>query len=218
MRHLGGKPLVQWTINLAKSLPYPTWLSTDDEQIAAHAVGQVDTQMITDHSAHDSEAKPRTDYDINWVRQLLPVADCHVFVILRPTSPFRTRGMVEHALQCFFDVGPDSLRAVSPVKQTPYKMWTGYQDHSSPTNFIRPLIDQTGMETPYHDSPTQTHPAVYIQNASLEIGRRDVVDRLGTISGRKVLPYWTEFPEDIDLNTEDDWRAAEEWLSTHPFP
>ena len=56
--------------------------------------------------------------------------------------------------------------------------------------------------------PTQTLPTVYVQNASLEMAWSYVVPAFGTISGTKVLPFFTEGYEGFDVNTEDDWREA----------
>jgi hypothetical protein len=56
--------------------------------------------------------------------------------------------------------------------------------------------------------PTQSLPAVYVQNASLEMAWTYVVTSFGTISGKKIAPFFTEGYEGFDINDEDDFATA----------
>ena len=135
------------------------------------------------------------------------------FAILRATSPFRTAATIQRAYRqwqrecdCI-----DSLRAVTPASQTPYKMWT----QASPGMPMTPLLPGAHPDgTPYHSSPTQTLPTVYVQTGGLEMGWTRNVEDLGTISGRKISPFLVEGPEALDLNTPRDWLEAERLLAT----
>lgn len=200
MRPLGGKPLIDWTIAVARDAGLESYVITDDREIAAHALGLTNVLM--------EPPVPDLGLDIRWVRMALREAPCEAFMILRPTSPFRTKGMIQHALDLFFKERPDSLRAVSPVKQNPYKMWETDEDGCR----IVPILKQRTDPAPWHDSPSQLSPKVYLQNSSLEIAWRATVEVMGTISGNRVLPYFTEYPEDLSVDSEDDWTEAESYV------
>ena len=135
-----------------------------------------------------------------------------MFAILRPTSPFRTAATIRRAYDQFKrtpDV--DSLRAVEPVKQHPGKMWA----YEGPGYPITPLLGYTRSDgVPWHSAPTQTLPTFYVQNASLEMAWTRTVTQLGSIAGKKVLPFFTKGYEGFDLNTPEDWELAEQLIAT----
>jgi CMP-N,N'-diacetyllegionaminic acid synthase len=80
---------------------------------------------------------------------------------------------------------------------------------------MTPVCDASRSDgTPWHSSPTQTLPPVYVQNASLEMAWTYVVKQFGTIAGRKIAPFFTEGYEGFDINTpDDDWREAERLIA-----
>ena len=136
------------------------------------------------HSSAAELAGPRSP-DIGWVRHALQqVASSGIpdaFSILRPTSPFRTADTMRRAWTAFQSDGrADSLRAVELCHEHPAKMWfiTG--------NRMRPVLENPDRGgTPWHSQPYQALPSVYVQNASLEIARTEVVLVDGSIAGRE---------------------------------
>jgi CMP-N-acetylneuraminic acid synthetase len=153
--------------------------------------------------------------DIDWVRHALARIDRpRAFAILRPTSPFRTADTIRRAFAKFRQAADcaDSLRAIQPVREHPGKMWT-WEGGGYPMKPLQPNVHDDG--TPWHSSPTQTLPQVYIQNASLEMSWTSNVEIHGTISGRKVIPFLTEGWEGFDINTPEDWARAEAHVNAH---
>jgi N-acylneuraminate cytidylyltransferase len=73
-----------------------------------------------------------------------------------------------------------------------------------------PLLPLSPEEQPWHSSQYAALPAVYVQNASLEIAWSDVALERGTIAGNSILPFLTEGMEGVDVNDEQDW-----WLAAH---
>lgn len=206
-RTLAGLPLVVWSIRAAREAGLPAYVSTEDEETmdiaAVHGAAVVVRPM-----KYATDIAP----DIMWVQHALEQVECDAFAILRPTSPFRTADTIRRAIARFMEVGIDcdSVRAVEAVRQSPYKMWrVSEKEHASnPTLWMTPLLEQ-GEGTPYHSRPNQTHPSVYVQNACIEVAWRHTVERTGTIAGTRIIPFFTEYPEGVDLNTEEDWREAE---------
>lgn len=155
------------------------------------------------------------DPDVIWVRDVLTLWPCESFAILRPTSPFRTAETIRRASRLFTapDQTADTLRAVRKVREHPGKMWVSNAPPGYEAAYpIKPLLTgKLADGTPWHSAPTQALPTYYVQTASLEMAHSYVVTTYGTITGRKILPFFTEGVEAFDLNTEDDWAYAE-WL------
>lgn len=202
IRELNGKPLIYWTIR-----------SAQQSGVFSDIIVSTDSQKYADIVLRYGVSVPRirpkkfaNDYspDFDWVHDFLrnfPYYDC--FSILRPTNPFRTANTIRRAWDQFQRSECDSLRAVEKCSQHPCKMWR-VKD-----GFMTPIVRYHGMKQPWHSSPYQTLPEVYVQNASLEMAHTDVVFKQHSISGKKIVPFYTNRYEGFDINTEDDWMIAE---------
>jgi len=185
-----------------------------------------DASVFTPFGRHWRKPEHATDDapDIWWVQDVLQNVEADAFAILRPTSPFRTADTIKRAWAQFQANQPcDSIRAVEPVKQHPGKMWQVLNGRMTPLigrEWPPQAEDYVGVSTwthkPWHSQPTQTLPKVYVQNASLEIAWTYVVKAFDTISGRRVVPFFTEGHEGFDINTEDDWKEAERLMAHQP--
>ena len=65
---------------------------------------------------------------------------------------------------------------------------------------------------PWHSTPYQALPPVFVQNASLEIAWTRVVFERRTIAGDVLVPFLTEGYEGFDINDATDWMIAERLL------
>jgi CMP-N,N'-diacetyllegionaminic acid synthase len=212
VRELGGHPLLAYTISAAleSSIFDTIVVSTDSEEYRDISVyyGAEVPFLRPESFAGDSSA------DIEWVEYTLKSLsemgrsyDC--FSILRPTSPFRQALTIKRAWKEFCaDASVDSLRAVEKCKQHPGKMWIvrGKRMH--------PLLPLGPEELPWHSTPYQALPEVYVQNASLEIAWTRVVTDGHTISGTVVMPFFTQGFEGFDVNQPYDWQYAEHLIET----
>ena len=86
-------------------------------------------------------------------------------------------------------------------------MWTLSGDQ------MFPLIPFSQDNTPFHSSPYDALPDVYIQNASLEIGWSNIVKTSNTISGRTIIPFFTEGIEGFDINSPEDVILAKHYAT-----
>jgi CMP-N-acetylneuraminic acid synthetase len=73
--------------------------------------------------------------------------------------------------------------------------------------------DGQHIEQPWHSTPYQALPPVFVQNASLEIAWTRVVRERRTIAGDVLVPFVTEGYEGFDINDPYDWMVAERLLS-----
>lgn len=207
IRQLGDHPIIAYTIApaLESGVFDAVIVSTDSEETAAVAryYGAEVPFLRPPQFAGD------TSPDIEWVEYTLTELkrrgrtwDC--FSLLRPTSPFRTADTIRRAWQRFIaQTGVDSLRAVEKCAQHPGKMWVVDGDRMSP------LLPQAIAGQPWHSTPYQALPAVYVQNASLEMAWTRVVFEGRTIAGDVLVPFFTEGYEGFDINDRHDWMIAE---------
>lgn len=211
VRLVRGHPMLAYTIAPAveSGVFDAVMVSTDAAEIAA----------IARHYGADvpflrpAEFAGDTSPDIEWLEHMLRALqregrrwDC--FSLLRPTSPFRTAETIRRAWGRFTaQVGVDSLRAVERCAQHPGKMWVIRGDR------MFPLLPFGPPEQPWHSTPYQALPPVYVQNASLEIAWTRVVLERRTIAGDVIVPFETEGYEGFDINDLTDWMVAERLLA-----
>ena len=154
--------------------------------------------------------------DVVWVQEVLrAVPRPESFAILRPTSPFRTAETIRRAFREFqiADGTHDSLRAVSPATENPYKMWT-WEGAGYP---MKPLLSGTTADgVPLHSAPSQAAPKVWLQDSSLEMAYTRNVEAHGSIAGRKVIPFFSRGWEGFSIDTEADWERAAAYAAAHP--
>lgn len=123
-----------------------------------------------------------------------------VFVILRPTSPFRNHRTIKRAIKIFEKNSNfvDSLRAVRLVKDHPFKMWAINGLTMSP---IFPFKDQRGFN--YHSIQKKSLPELYIQSAMIEISWIKNLEKK-SISGDRIMPFLSTEKENFDINEPED--------------
>jgi N-acylneuraminate cytidylyltransferase len=203
---LHGHPLLAYTISAAldSGVFEKVIVSTDSDeyaQIALHYGAEVPF-LRPNSLAQDSSA------DIGWVAHALENLaligyEFEIFSILRPTSPFRNASTIRRAYEEFSSrTDVDSIRAVELCSQHPGKMWRIKGDHLVPLLSVQP----DGLD--WFSSPTQSLPEVWVQNASLEIAFSRCVLESESISGNRIAPFKTVFPEGIDINSEFDFARA----------
>ena len=121
------------------------------------------------------------------------------FFILRPTNPFRSSKTIIKSWRLFLkNKKADSLRAVEITKYHPGKMWIKKKQ------YIIPLIKGKINKQPYYNLQFTSLPKIFIQNASLEISKTQVVNKYNTITGKKIIPFFTKQNEGFDINYPED--------------
>jgi CMP-N-acetylneuraminic acid synthetase len=220
VRTLGGHPMIAYTIAAAvDSRVFDAIIvSTDSEEVAGIARQYGADVPFLRPAAFATDTSP----DIEWLEHTLEELrargrtwDC--FSLLRPTSPFRTAETIRRAWTRFTaQQGVDSLRAVEKCAQHPGKMWIVRGDRMFPLlpfASARPGANGDQADQPWHSTPYQALPPVYVQNASLEIAWTRVVRERRTIAGDVLVPFLTEGYEGFDINDAHDWMVAERLLA-----
>ncbi len=210
---LKGKSLLEITIENAKKTKIfkKIVVSTDSlkyRQVAVKCGAEVPFLRPKKFSTSSSP-------DFKWVFHALQNIDAiqsgytHFF-ILRPTSPFRTHKTILRAWRIFQrSKNCESLRAVEICKQHPYKMWL------KKNSTIYPLFKKKILNQPAYNSQFKTLPKIFIQNASLEISKLSVIKKYKSISGKKIIPFFTKNWEGFDINYEEDIALAKKILKAY---
>jgi CMP-N,N'-diacetyllegionaminic acid synthase len=206
-RPLAGHPLLAYAIASARQAGIFDRIvcSTDNGKIAAVAQRYgADTPFL-----RPAKFATSTSPDIEWITHALAALEEHydLFAIVRATNPFRGPDVLIRGLeQLLATPEADSIRAVELVKQHPGKMWV------LEGKTMRPLLDQSHLDSAWHAGQYQALPEIYVQNSALEIAWTRVVSQTGTREGRVVAPFLTRGHEGFNIDDEEDWDRARRLL------
>ena len=207
VRPLCGHPLVAYSIasGLAASTITRLIVSTDDDEIAAVAQSygaKVPFRRPADLAADDTPDLPLFVHALDWLAEHENYRP-DVVVQLRPTTPFRPRGMIDEAVRLLLaDPQADCVRGVTIPKPTPYKMWRPSDD-----GYLLPLMD-TPFAEPYN-MPRQKLPVAYWQTGHIDAIRTATIREQHSLTGRRVRPIMIDAAYCIDIDTPADFELAE---------
>ncbi|MEW7009882.1 cytidylyltransferase domain-containing protein [Lentilitoribacter sp. EG35] len=202
IKMLGGRPLIQWSIEAALSVPEITniLISTDDEDIAntARKCGISvpwlrPPELATDSASSVDVAIHALDY---FEREH---GELDGLILLQPTSPFRKPSSIKNAINIFCKQNKRPVVSVSKVKSHP--MWCFEVND----NMMSPFIPGDGASTRYQDLP-----AAYSLNGLLYLISPARLRTEKSFIGDDCIPTICEdMIEAIDIDSEWDWQCAE---------
>ena len=208
VRPLRDHPLVAYSIASGRAARSITRLivSTDDDEIAAVAAqygAEVPFRRPLDLAADDTPDYPLFVHALDWLEaneKYRPDA----IVQLRPTTPFRPRGMLDEAIRILLaDSQADCVRGVTAPKQTPYKMWRDAGDGYL-SRFLR-----TAFAEPYN-MPRQKLPQAYWQTGHVDVIRTSTIRDQHSLTGRRVRPIHVDLSYCVDIDSPADFELAEQ--------
>jgi CMP-N-acetylneuraminic acid synthetase len=208
IREINGKPMIAYSIEHAKAskLINRVIVSTDSEEYAtiAREYG-AETPFI-----RPAEYATDTSLDLEVFEHALSFLEKEegyvpdLVVQLRPTYPIRNVQDIDKMItQMLGDASIDSMRCVAPAKEVAYKMW-----HKDETGRLTPIMKDIKE---CYNMPRQELPKVYYQNACIDVVRTDTITKLHSMSGEKIMGY--EMEENFDIDTEEEFKKAEEYLN-----
>jgi len=117
-----GKPLIQYTIDAAKDAKYidKIVVSTDDEEIASISE-QCGVEVPFLRPKHLATDKAKTiEVLIHSVEKLKEIGEFFDYIVLlQPTQPIRTGGIIDEAIEMIIDRDEESLVSISEVSEHP---------------------------------------------------------------------------------------------------
>ena len=208
IRNFAGLPLLAHSIKTAKEskLINRIIVSTDSSKIAkiANKFG-AETPFLrpAKFAQDDSLDLPLFLHALNWLKineNYVP----DIVVQLRPTSPIRYVNKIDRAIQTLIDnPKADSLRGVIKSKQNPYKMWA-----LDKNGFMKPVIKQSKYNEAYN-MPRQKLPETYWQTGYIDVIYPKTILEKKSMSGDKIIPFFLDSKDSIDIDTIEDWKNAE---------
>ncbi len=194
IRFLNGHPLIGYSIQSAKDARIfdGIYVSSDSEEI-----GKIAEYYGAKWIKRPDEFSTDTSPDVEWIIHALKEVSCDCFMILRPTSPFRTGETIKRA---WGEWGKDRcMKAIEKIKQHPDKVWQLTIEKKR----MYPFGNQDR-----HLLPIQNLCEFYIQNGSLEIRPINLANGKDSIH-QLYQPFFTEGYEGFDINEPEDFWLAE---------
>lgn len=202
IRSLGGRPLIIWSIDVAKGIPEicDILVSTDDDSIAdiARNGGALVPWLRPEELASDSAtAVDVALHALDWYESENGAVDG--LLLLQPTSPFRSRNTVLRGIRQFHLHQQRVVVGISLAKSHP--MLCFQVDGET----IRPFFDGRSLNLRSQDLPS-----AYVDNGAFYLLKPDDLRRSKSFYSDEMLPLVIEKPEEsIDIDTEWDWKMAE---------
>jgi CMP-N,N'-diacetyllegionaminic acid synthase len=207
---LNGKPLLQYTVEIALESQYLTdvILSSDDTQIitVAESLG-VQVPFIRP-TALAEDKTPTIDvviHALQWFEKQAVFFDA--VCLLQVTSPFRTVEFLDKAITKFMDSGCDSLVSVQKVPHEYNPHWT------FEVNQDGNLKIATGESKII--SRRQELPNTYHRDGSIYITKTEVILQQHTLYGKSTA-FIESSPEFyVNIDTLADWEKAEQMIKNN---
>lgn len=190
-RSFGGKPLYEHT--LCKLKNFKVYVDTDSDKILdniknnpklSHVTGYKRDENLTGHEIPvcaliESFAKREKIQE--------PICQIHV------TSPFLEPSTIIEAQQ-ILEEGYDSVVSCTKLHT---RLWKKENYGMCPVNHNPMRLEQT-----------QDLPALYEENSLFYMFKPEVVIRTGNRIGNTPYFFETQFPEHVDIDTEEDWEMV----------
>lgn len=197
---LNGKPLIQYSIDIARHLTSSEHIcvSTDSTEIAAVVKSNgLDVPFLRPPAlATDTAGTYEVImHALDFYEQKGAFYD--IVVVLQPTSPFRTAQQVSSALELYTD-NIDMVTSVKETSSNPYYVLfeedsNGYLAKSKEGNFVR----------------RQDCPPVWELNGSIYIINVSSLKKGPVHSFKKIVKYEMSEKTSVDIDTPLDWLWAE---------
>lgn len=201
---LGGKPLINWTIEAAKDIAdiCDLLVSTDSEEIAgiAKAAGAFVPWLRPSELATDSaDSVDVVIHALNWYENVFKKVDG--VLLLQPTSPFRSKATITRGIREYRRDTDSTVIGVSPCEnEKPVFIQRGrFLEYLHLENSIAPR--------------SETADVLYCPNGTIYLTSPENLRNQRTFFKGKLVPlYCRSEIECLDIDTIEDWVKAESEL------
>ena len=206
IKHLGGKPLLQYTFEAAKNskLLNKVILSSDDETIIEIA-NQLELEVPFKRPENLAEDSSSSMEVVQHALQyyLKQGIKFEAICLLQPTTPFRQAGLIDECILKFKDGNFDSLVSVRevPVEYNPHWVFEENQGALKIATGEKEII-----------SRRQDLPKAYHRDCAIYLTRTEVLLNANSLFGEKIGFMDTTAHPYANIDTHEDWKRAEEIL------
>lgn len=206
IKMLGGKPLLGYTADSAlnSNLLSKVVLTTDDSRIAEVGLEfglEVPFLRPAELALDTSPTLPVIQHVLDFYKNNGEEFDA--VCLLEVTSPFRKKGLIDKAISRFIELDPDALVSVLPIPDTYNPHWAFESDSKG---YLRIATGEEKIIPRRQELPLTYHRdgSIYLTKSKVIIG--------GSLYG-ETLAYIENDPlYYVNIDTNEDWIAAEEWL------
>lgn len=205
MASLGGKPLIEYTIQSAinANLLGRICLSTDDEEIRNFGLEfSIEAPFLRPASLamDNSETIPVILHALEWYEKNERFFPKFV-VLLQPTCPFRSSDHIVNSFNQIVESNADSLISVNPVREHPCEY------------VLKGDMRFEYVLAPPEKPGRQNFPEIFFINGAIYISAVSLIKERRILFDRKAIIYEMELRESIDIDEPDDLEYAN-WLIT----
>lgn len=203
IKHLCGKPLIEYTIESALKSRFLDRIivSTENEEIAkiskdlgAEVIIRPDELALdgtpTDDVVLDVLEKMKVDQ--NYIPEII--------VLLQPTSPLRTTDDIDNAIEKFKNSKYESLIGVTEYDHSPY--WAFEIENG----FLKSIFGRNKFLR------SQELPKLYRPNGSIFITKTDTFLKYRSFYTKLIIPFIMPYERSIDIDNELDFLLSESIL------
>jgi CMP-N,N'-diacetyllegionaminic acid synthase len=206
IRSLGGKPLIVWSIEVARGIGdiCDILVSTDSPdigQVARDAGAFVPWLRPQALATDEASSVDVCLHAIDWYERERGAIDG--MLLLQPTSPFRGRDTLLRGIEMFRSCGCCAVLGVSAAQSHPLWCFRMQGDR------IVPFVDGAALRL-----RSQELPAAYAVNGAFYLVAPAQLREQRSFYGADTAPLIMDDPRaSLDIDTEWDWRMAEAMLA-----
>jgi CMP-N-acetylneuraminic acid synthetase len=201
---LGGRPLIEWTIEqAAASQAGSIFVSTDSLEIATIARrsgAEVPFLRPPELAADDASSSSVLEHTLSWIKTNLQIVP-EISVLLQPTSPFRSSNDILESIHLLENSGAPAVISVCPARTHP---WLALQ--CKPDGLLKYFCD---VMPPVER--TQKNPPAYEFNGAIYAIRSDIFLDKKTFFPEGTRALVMPSCRSLDIDTTEDFLFAE-WL------
>ncbi len=203
---VNGKPLIQYTIDVAKKSKYIDRIivSTEDEEIADIALSSgAEVPFLRPKELAQDETKT-IDVLVDVIKKLkLSGKEYDYSILLQPTQPLRQPFHIDESIERLIELNEDSLISISEVKEHPILMKT---------------IDENGklqnLLNSRSDIRRQDFSKIYKVNGAIYINKINEQFNKNTSLNDNKIAYIMDKKYDLDIDEPEDLLFLEFMLKT----
>src|SRR5262245_44927095 len=215
LKPLGGRPLIDYTIDAANDTPLDRLiLSTEDNKIAVVARGlgcEVPFMRPAELARDETPHLPVIQHAVQWLRDKENYVP-DIVLTLQPTSPLRSSADIAAALRMLELSDADSVVSVNKVSA-----------HAHPMRMLKVGADGmatlfvTGQPVRMRINRRQDLPQAFVMNGAIYACRTGVLSGpKPSLYGHRVVAYPMPIERSISIDTPEDWEEAERQLANQP--
>ena len=197
IRPFSGKPLLQWSIDVALESKFvdQVVVSTDDHEIASIATACGASVPFLRPIELASDTSPGIASVLHALNNLPQVDDV---LLLQPTSPLRRLEDVDAIINLYRRYDNRAIVSVTQSSKHPAWMFSLSTDQ-----VLEPLLDTLNADC------RQNLPPAYVLNGALYLASRSFLEKNATFLSTKTMGYVMPPERSVDIDTIFDWQLGE---------